>query len=133
LCGPRFRVQGRISCRYHSPPLVANENQHAVDLEETNLLDQADEHARARQEETNYHPGANKRDFPRSVPVDSGECRDRIKKRGGKYSEGMRITGSRATHCTRRGEYALALNCTITKVNEKTMPVNAIIPEAIEE
>src|SRR5215471_21734899 len=43
------------------------------------------------------------------------------------------ITGSRETHNTSRGEYATALNCTITKASEKTMPVNAIMPEVIEE
>ena len=42
-------------------------------------------------------------------------------------------TGSRAIQSTRRGEYAVALNCTMTKASEKTMPVSAIIPEAIEE
>ena len=42
-------------------------------------------------------------------------------------------TASRATHITRRGEYAVALNCTMTNARENTMPVRAIIPEAIAE
>ena len=41
--------------------------------------------------------------------------------------------GSRANQSTRRGEYAVALNCTITNVSENTTPVSAIIPEAIDE
>ena len=32
-----------------------------------------------------------------------------------------------------RGEYAMALNCTITKAIEKTIPVSTIIPEATAE
>jgi len=42
-------------------------------------------------------------------------------------------SGSRAIQSTSRGEYAVALNWTITNVSENTMPVRAIIPEAIEE
>src|SRR5262249_29813494 len=43
------------------------------------------------------------------------------------------MTGSRETHNTSRGEYATALNCTITNAREKTIPVNAIIPDVIDE
>ncbi len=38
-----------------------------------------------------------------------------------------------ASHDTRRGEYAVALNCTMTKAREKTRPVSGIIPEAMAE
>src|SRR5262249_45675529 len=41
-------------------------------------------------------------------------------------------TESRETHSTSRGEYATALNCTITNASENTIPVSAIIPEVIE-
>src|SRR5581483_1909653 len=41
--------------------------------------------------------------------------------------------GFRDIHSTRRGEYAVALNCTMTKTREKTIPVNVIMPAAIEE
>jgi hypothetical protein len=37
---------------------------------------------------------------------------------------------SRANQRTRRGEYAMALNCTMTKAMANTMPVSAIMPEA---
>jgi len=43
------------------------------------------------------------------------------------------MTGSREIQDTSRGEYATALNCTITNASEKTMPVSAIIPEVIDE
>jgi len=39
------------------------------------------------------------------------------------------MKGSRATHKIRRGEYAVALNWTMTNVNENTMLVNASIPD----
>jgi hypothetical protein len=41
------------------------------------------------------------------------------------------MTGDRASHITSRGEYAVALNCTITNATEKTIAVSAIMPEAI--
>jgi hypothetical protein len=44
-----------------------------------------------------------------------------------------RSLGWRANQSTRRGEYTIALNCTITKAMAKAMPVNAIIPEATAE
>jgi hypothetical protein len=40
---------------------------------------------------------------------------------------------SRANQSTSRGEYAIALNCTITKAIAKTIPVSAIIPDAAAE
>ena len=43
------------------------------------------------------------------------------------------IMADPANHATRRGEYAVALNCTITKASEKTRPVRGSIPEAIAE
>ena len=43
------------------------------------------------------------------------------------------ITRSRAIQSTRRGEYAVALNCTITNASEKTIAVSEIMPDAIEE
>src|SRR5690349_21698348 len=43
------------------------------------------------------------------------------------------ITRSLAIHRTRRGEYAVALNWTITNASEKTIAVREIMPDAIEE
>ena len=43
------------------------------------------------------------------------------------------IRGSRAIQGTRRGEYAAAPNCTMTKASAKTMPVSASMPEATDE
>jgi len=50
-----------------------------------------------------------------------------------KIPSACEITGSCAIQATKRGEYAAALNCSITKVNEKTTLVRAIMPEAIAE
>jgi hypothetical protein len=41
--------------------------------------------------------------------------------------------GSRAIHETRRGEYAIAPNWTVTKARANTIPVRASMPEATEE
>ena len=38
-----------------------------------------------------------------------------------------------ASQDTRRGEYAVAPNWTITKASEKTRPVSGIIPDAMAE
>src|SRR5689334_14974458 len=43
------------------------------------------------------------------------------------------ITRSFAIHSTRRGEYAVALNCTITKASENTIAVREIMPDAMAE
>lgn len=43
------------------------------------------------------------------------------------------MIGEPASHETRRGEYAVALNCTITNASEKTRPVRGIIPEALAD
>ena len=43
------------------------------------------------------------------------------------------IIADPASHATRRGEYAVALNCTITKASEKTRPVSGNIPEAMAD
>ena len=43
------------------------------------------------------------------------------------------IIAEPASQDTRRGEYAVALNCTITKASEKTSPVRGSMPEAMEE
>ena len=43
------------------------------------------------------------------------------------------MTDDAASQATSRGEYATALNCTMTKASEKTRPVSGNMPEAIAE
>jgi hypothetical protein len=43
------------------------------------------------------------------------------------------VNGASASHNARRGEYAVAPNCTMTNVNEKTMADNVIVPDAMVE
>ena len=43
------------------------------------------------------------------------------------------ITPEPANHDTSRGEYAVALNWTMTKASEKTRPVSGSVPDAIAE
>jgi hypothetical protein len=43
------------------------------------------------------------------------------------------MIGSRLNHNISRGEYAVLLNCTMTKAKEKTMAVKARTPCAMEE
>jgi hypothetical protein len=43
------------------------------------------------------------------------------------------MSGSSASHRTRRGEYAVALNCTITNVSENTIADSVMVPAAAVE
>ncbi|HEY7288596.1 MAG TPA: hypothetical protein VH583_02080 [Vicinamibacterales bacterium] len=97
------------------------------------LTYQSDQRAQTGQQPDDDHRGTQERNRLGPASIDPGERGYRIEEVAVKMPSECEINGLRATQRTSRGEYADALNCTVTKTSDKTIPVRTSIPEAIEE
>src|SRR6266498_3942076 len=85
-----WRLQRRIEFGNYLSSLIACENQHLVNLKQTDATDQRNEHGHARQEQANDYQDTDERNPSGTVPVDASERRHRVEKSSGKYPKCMR-------------------------------------------
>src|SRR5262249_10697998 len=82
-----------IKGRNDLPPLITGKNQHSIDLEQANAMDEADEHGHAGEQQRGDDPQATELNSTRTAPVYPSESRQRVKEGRSKYPEGVRNDG----------------------------------------